>query len=167
MADPFAHLQKFDMTSLAMSESLDGDKAWASDFTWPEIESLAAHTAPYKAKKGTVIVNEGDTERYMGIVLVGQLDVFKKATGGKDKPLAQITRGKTFGEMSHIDGEPRSASLIAAFDATLLIITHEHMTKLNDEAPRLGFKFLLKVSRLLSQRLRQTSGILADKISEQ
>ena len=40
------------------------------------------------------------------------------------------------------------------------------MTKPNDEAPRLGFKVLLKVSRLLSQRLRQTSGILADKISE-
>jgi CRP-like cAMP-binding protein len=58
-----------------------------------------------------------------------------------------IGPGKTFGEMSLIDGEPRSASAIALDDSKVLVLTE---------------MVLLKLAQLMSQRLRQTSDLLVD-----
>lgn len=160
----FSHLTRLDLSNIATAEQLDGNAAWSGEFEWKAIQQLAFFTSAYKAKKGTVIVTEGDPERYMGIILSGALEVTKKEKKGKAKTIAQISRGRTFGEMSLIDNEPRSATLVASQEAVVLVITPESVARLSEENPRLAYKFIVKVARLLSQRLRHTSGMLADYI---
>jgi CRP/FNR family cyclic AMP-dependent transcriptional regulator len=46
----------------------------------------------------------------------------------------------------------------------LLILTRENLDRLIKEAPGLAAKILLKLGKLLSQRLRITSGRLVDFI---
>jgi CRP/FNR family cyclic AMP-dependent transcriptional regulator len=64
--------------------------------------------------------------------------------------------------MSLVDGEPRSASVVADEPTTLVVLTAEGFACLSSEVPRLAIKVLLKISKLISQRLRQTSGTLVD-----
>ena len=75
-----------------------------------------------------------------------------------------MSPGKTFGEMSLVDGEPRSASVLADEKTTLIVLTADDFARLASEIPRLAIKVLLKISKLLSQRLRHTTGVLADHI---
>ena len=60
--------------------------------------------------------------------------------------------------MSLIDGEPRSATAVAESNCVLLVLTRERLDQLATKAPGLAYKVLLLLARLISQRLRQTSG---------
>ena len=66
--------------------------------------------------------------------------------------------------MSLIDGEPRSASVIAEEPSLLVVLTGEGLAALSSDVPRLAIKVLLKIAKLISQRLRQTSGALVDSL---
>ncbi len=66
--------------------------------------------------------------------------------------------------MALFDGEPRSASAIAAESAMIMMLTKDSFDRLVRELPGLAAKLLLVLGKLLSQRLRQTSGKLIDFI---
>jgi CRP-like cAMP-binding protein len=66
--------------------------------------------------------------------------------------------------MALLDGQPRSATAVAAEDLVLLVFTRPELDKLVEAKPRLGVKLLWKLARFLSQRLRQTSGALAEHL---
>lgn len=164
VASPFSHLKSITLTTAERAEQLD--RAWANDFAWRELESLANYTESYAAPKGTTLVREGSRESFMGIVLEGGVDVVKADGDGVGRALAQIRPGKTFGEMALLDGEARSATLVIAVDAVVLVITKESLDRLAEDAPRLALKFVLKLARQVSQRLRQTSGVLSDRMRD-
>lgn len=137
---------------------------WLADLGWDEIKTLAAHVTPYQIPAGTAICREGDKEVFLCIICEGIVDVVKEDSSGSAKVLASISRGKTIGEMSLIDGEPRSATMIAHTDATLLVLKKSAFQEIADIHPRLYGKLAEKIARVLSQRLRQTSGALAEYI---
>ena len=60
--------------------------------------------------------------------------------------------------MSLIDEEPRSAAAVAAEDTLLLILTQESFAQILHTYHALGVKLLMKITRMVSQRLRSTSG---------
>jgi CRP-like cAMP-binding protein len=90
--------------------------------------------------------------------------VLKQNEKHQGKTLSVLTKGKTFGEMVLFDGEPRSATIVSADDTVLLILTRENLDRLIRESPGLAAKILLRLGKLLSQRLRVTSGMLVDFI---
>jgi CRP-like cAMP-binding protein len=164
VSNPFAQLKTHTLTTAERAEQLD--RAWASEFAWRELETLANYTESYAAPKGTTLVREGSRESFMGIVLQGLVDVVKADGDGVGRSLAQIRPGKTFGEMALVDGEPRSATLVTAVDTVVLVITKEALDRLAEDAPRLALKFTQKLARQISQRLRQTSGVLSDRMRD-
>ncbi len=135
---------------------------WSSDFNWRQLETLAEFLLVYQAKKGTRIFLEGDTESYMCLIAKGRVSIVKEDSEHGHKVLSTLDRGQTFGEMALIDQEPRSASAIAAQDSMLLILSKENLDLLLDRYHRLGVQVLMKLCRMMSQRLRQTSGLLVD-----
>jgi len=137
---------------------------WASEFSWKEIEIIAPYFIVSRIEKGTTIFQEGDRERYMGLVVSGKVQVIKKDTRLEDKFLSAIGKGNIFGEMMLIDGEPRSATIVACERTVLLTLSQENLDRLVREVPRLAAKLLWKLGRILSQRLRMTSGKLVDFI---
>jgi CRP-like cAMP-binding protein len=68
---------------------------------------------------------------------------------------AQLHPGEFFGEMSLLDGEPRSATIVATTDLRLLVVDRSHFWRLLDETPDLIRRMLTILSRRV-RRLEQT-----------
>jgi CRP-like cAMP-binding protein len=113
---------------------------WADGFSPRELESLAKYFRAYGAAKGTVIVEEGAREAHLCLIARGQVTILKASSDGEAKRIGTSGAGRTFGEMSLIDGEPRSASVVAEESALLLLLTRESCTRMMDDAPRLAVK---------------------------
>lgn len=137
--------------SEALSE-LDGD----------EIAYLLELLQGYRLGCGDVLFREGEPAAYMGMLLEGRLIVSKRNEDAAGKPLYRMAAGKVFGEMAMLDGEPRSATLSAAEDCSIAVLSREAFERLCRERPVIGLKLLRRIARLLSQRLRRASGLLVD-----
>lgn len=105
-----------------------------------------------KLKKGDVLIREGSESDSMYLLQEGSLAVFKRK-GAKDALLGHIHTGELVGEMSFLDQEPRSATVIAATDATLVEIPHQKFVELFQSQPT-WFQSLIKT---LLNRLRATN----------
>jgi CRP/FNR family transcriptional regulator/CRP/FNR family cyclic AMP-dependent transcriptional regulator len=64
---------------------------------------------------------------------------------------AELPPGEFFGEMSLIDGEPRSATLTGKTDLRLLVVDRIHFWRLLEETPDL----MRRILALLSRRVRR------------
>lgn len=137
---------------------------WADSLSGREVLELSKYLQVCIVEKGTIIVREGSRDAYLCLLVEGKVSVTKKASADAPKGLGTVSPGKTFGEMSLVDGEPRSASVLADEKTTLIVLTADDFARLASEIPRLAIKVLLKISKLLSQRLRHTTGVLADHI---
>jgi len=137
---------------------------WANEFAFLEIETLAGYLESRHVKKGQVVFREGDADGTLFIVASGKVGVVKSGARRQDHPIATIGVGHTLGEMALIDGQPRSAGAVAVEELILLAITRASLDRLVREHPKLAVKILFKVARLLSQRLRQTTSSLADRL---
>ena len=151
------------LTFAQISKLLESTK-WADALSGKEVETLSKYLRVGTAEKGTVLVREGSREAYLCLLIEGKVNVMKEGESGAPQELGSIGAGRTFGEMSLIDGEPRSASVVAEERTTLIVLTGDGFASLSLEVPRLAMKVLLKISKLLSQRLRQTSGALVDEL---
>src|SRR6266851_9440630 len=70
-------------------------------------------------------------------------------------PGSQLQPGDCFGEMSLVDGEPRSATIVATTDLRVLVVDRSHFWRLLDETPELMRRILTILSRRV-RRLEQT-----------
>lgn len=68
--------------------------------------------------KDSVVVREGDPGDSLCIIVMGAVEVIKN-----DSVVARLEAGNYFGELSLIDGQPRSATVVAVEELTLLTIT--------------------------------------------
>ena len=132
------------------------------DFEWGQIKVLAGYIQLYRADAGAVLFREGERGDFMCIVLEGKLEVHKENNQRIDKTVSTVFPGRSLGEMTIVDGEPRSATAIVIEPSTLAVLTQENFSLIMRDKPALSAKLLLKIAQLLSQRLRLTSGILVD-----
>ncbi|MBI2312226.1 MAG: cyclic nucleotide-binding domain-containing protein [Betaproteobacteria bacterium] len=133
-----------------------------SELDRQDIRDLATYLLLYKAKKGAVILREGEPGDYMLLVIHGTVDIYKSDRVQKQKRINTVTPGMTIGEMAMVDGEPRFATCVATEPATLAALSREGLVRIIDEKPRLGAKILVQLLAMMNQRLRHTSGILVD-----
>lgn len=140
------------------------DTRWSYELTWGEMETVAEYMETYRAARGSVIFREGAKESYMCIVVEGSVSILKDDEYGKPKKITTLGPGNFIGEMSPIDGSPRSATATAEKDTLLLVLTGEQFDLMVARKPLLGVKIIKKIASVLSQRLRQTSGVLVDYI---
>ncbi|MDY6863107.1 MAG: cyclic nucleotide-binding domain-containing protein [Thermodesulfobacteriota bacterium] len=127
-----------------------------------ELKIIAKQTNLFEFKKGENVFAEGDQGNYVCFVVDGILDVIKESMTGDSVVITALSRGRSIGEMSVIDNFPRSATVKARTDATLLILTRKSFDLILEEHSEVGIKILKGLSRLLSLNLRKTSGRLAD-----
>lgn len=130
---------------------------WANEFSWKHIKKICQYIDPVMAKKGAVVFKEGDLEKSMGIIVKGAIDIVKE-----NNVITTLYSSQTFGEMSLIDGESRSASGIAIKETIIFFMGEEDLIRLTEDDPKLGVQLLWKLSKLISQRLRYTTGLLVD-----
>lgn len=135
---------------------------WADEFIWREIEVFAKYLEVSEVTKGMPVFSEGDSDAFMCIIVEGRVKVVKEDRKSSRKEIAVIREGKTFGEMSLFDSEPRSATVIADEHTTMLVLTRDNLDRLIDDYSFIGAKLLFKLGKFISQRLRMTTGKLVD-----
>lgn len=133
-----------------------------NDFTRAEIQQLAGYARAYAVEKGATIFKEGQKGSFMCIVIDGRVDIFKQSDTRENKRITTVRPGKSMGEMSVLDDLPHSATTIATEFTKLILITKNNFDMMTEKHPDLGLKVLRKIAKLLSLRLRQTTGILLD-----
>ncbi|MBI5067533.1 MAG: cyclic nucleotide-binding domain-containing protein [Deltaproteobacteria bacterium] len=137
---------------------------WANDFDGMELETLAGYLRVDRRLAGQPVCREGDRDGTLFILVEGSASVVKDDGTGRQQTLATLGPGHTLGEMALVDGSPRSATVVAATDLLLLALGREGLDRLCEERPKLAVKVLRKLAVFLSQRLRQTSGALAERL---
>ena len=127
------------------------------DFERAEIEVLSRYCGAYKAEVGSVIFKEGEKSHFMCLLVSGRVNILKE-----NKQIATIRAGKSMGEMSVIDGFPYSATAQSADISELIMFTRTQFESLCEAQPSIGLKLYKAISKLMSLRLRQTTGALID-----
>ncbi len=126
-----------------------------SELTDEELNDLMDLFVEVKLKKGEVLFKEGDEGRALYVVRDGEMLVSKNIKDIKDKVLAMLGPGSVLGEMALLEEQKRSATAVANQDSTLLEITRSDFNSLIEINPSAGFKIMLNIARLLSNRLRR------------
>jgi CRP-like cAMP-binding protein len=121
-----------------------------SGFNEDELRRVAEHSRIVDASAGTVITQIGDAGDSFFLIIDGTAAVRTPVGTG-----SQLQPGDCFGEMSLVDGEPRSATIVATTDLRLLVVDRSHFWRLLDETPELIRRILTILSRRV-RRLEQT-----------
>jgi CRP/FNR family cyclic AMP-dependent transcriptional regulator len=98
-----------------------------------ELQAVAALTKTRKVTKNTFIINEGDDDSAMYIIKQGTVNVVVANEEGKEMILTTLKPCDQFGELSLLDSQPRSASVISNEKCELLIIHKAPFYKLLKE----------------------------------
>lgn len=99
---------------------------------------------------GDTIVREGSTGAWLYVIIDGRVAV-QKSAGGPPTELAKLGAGDSFGEMSLVDQELRSASVIAEAPCVLLRLSDAACQK----HPTGSAKIYRNIAQVLSRRLRE------------
>ncbi len=137
------------------------------NFSPGEVRLLAHFMEVYRAEPGMEIIREGEGGDFMMMVVEGKVDVNKRDRWNTPQPIAQVEAGRTLGEMSMIDGEPRFATCVALERTLIAVLDRENLARIIVEQPLLGAKLLMELVLMLSQRLRATSEKLLGLMDEQ
>jgi|GEM_PF-636631 len=124
-----------------------------------ETLALAGLFRKEKRKLGEVIIEEGELGQALYIIEKGKVKVIKEEAGYTEE-LAILGRGELFGEMSLIEDELTSASVIAETEVVLLAIDRQDFEDLVEENREIAFKVYKTFCHVLSERLRKTSQAL-------
>jgi len=130
-----------------------------------EFKIAADALKPVFVKKGETIFNEGDEGEEMFILSSGALTAFGRQSDGKQRWLFDIKQwGDFFGEMSIISHEPRSATITAIEDSTVMSLKEIDFFRIISQHPIIGFKILRSISIVQNQWLSQSSKSYNDLI---
>src|SRR4030043_1500070 len=115
-----------------------------SNLSQRHLGEIAKHADQGQVEKGRVLVQQGKTGWEFIFIVDG------KARVEKDRKIfRQLSAGNFFGEISLIDGEPRTSSVIAETDMTLLIVHKMSFDHLLDTIPGLQRKILIALCQYL------------------
>ena len=127
------------------------------DLNRTEISELCSKMECFGAKRGDLITTEDDDGDFLGILLTGEVAIFKRGSGAENKLLSVVGPGASLGEMSLIDGQPRFATCVAREPTDIAVLTRDTIYDILVLQPSLGSKLLLLLLHINLQRLRETS----------
>lgn len=118
-----------------------------------ELGAVAAVAKNRRHAKDEVVFHEDESGDVFCLIRDGKVKVTMISPEGKEIILSMLGPGDFFGEMSLLDNQPRSATVIATENLELLIIWRSDFLQLLHE----NFSITRKVLAELSRRLRSAS----------
>jgi CRP/FNR family cyclic AMP-dependent transcriptional regulator len=119
--------------------------------------ALVARARPTRLKAGRTLFNAGDATDGCYLVEEGLLKVTVGVAGKGERILSILAPGAVVGELSVIDGAPRSATVTAIKDTKLNFVSRLSFQSFAEDNPEV-FRHL---TILLSRRLRDTNVVVA------
>ena len=135
-----------------------------------DLEAIAKVTITRSYSKDQVIIlaeEEGDS---LFIIETGQVKVCIVSEDGREVILSLLGEGAVFGELSLLDGKPRSANVVATQDTDLYTVRRADFLQLIYKVPQIAVGMLAELAVRLRKTDRKIEGLalldVTSRISE-
>lgn len=112
-------------------------------------EAVLENSTHKEFKKGQQIVRVRDRDTNLYLINTGSVRVTLFSNDGKEVSFVDIDAGGNFGEFSAIDGQPRSANVIALSDTTISIIPPEEFYGMLEKYPTICIEMLQQLTAIV------------------
>jgi CRP-like cAMP-binding protein len=119
-----------------------------------ELRRLAGIAREMTLPPGGTLFSQGEESDGLYIVMTGIIRIYLTADDGREATISLLEDGEMIGEISLIDGLPRSAGAAALTETKLVFIPHRSFCDLLDSSTKLARQVLL----MLCERLRAANG---------
>lgn len=107
---------------------------------------------------GNVIIQQHEAHDFLGIVATGNARVLQESYDHTNVEFTgPLGPGDVFGEMSFIDRQPSSATLVSDGDMVYLSLKRDAVDALIAYDPEMGMQFYHSILKTICRRLRQTN----------
>lgn len=113
------------------------------------LAEVEAHCRYKKFAAGEQIFDRHAQTKDIFFVIKGKVRVVNYSFSGREVTLDDITDGQQFGELAAIDGEPRSASLMALTECLIVVMPSGRFLGLLEEFPLVALTIMQHLSRLV------------------
>ena len=120
-----------------------------------DVYTIFAKGMTHVALKDQLVFHKGTVGNNMFVILGGKVGVFDG-----QKQIATLTTGESFGEMSLLTQEPRTASVRALEDTNLFSMDERLFQKLLTK--RVAVQMLLNISRMLGKKLKNANMLVRE-----
>lgn len=121
------------------------DLTFFADLTDNELATVATVVKKQEFKLGDTVFKESEDGQSIYIIRKGEVKACKIAPDGELFTLTIMKDGEIFGEMSFLDGRPRSATIVAVSDLETYVIDKNDFETLVDDNPRIIYKLLRNI----------------------
>lgn len=118
-----------------------------------DLEKIAKAGDEVTLAAGTVVVDQGQTGREAFVIISGSATV--KRNG---KKVATLGAGSVVGELSLLDHGPRTATVVAETECTMLVISQRQFLAVIDAIPAISHKLLATLAGRIRELDRQYFG---------
>jgi CRP/FNR family transcriptional regulator, cyclic AMP receptor protein len=129
----------------------------AAGFT-DSVRALAAHGDVRRYRKGTILIQEGDTGDTVFILLSGRVKVYCTDPNDKEITFGLFGPGEYFGEMA-LDGGQRSASVVTQEACACAVVSRANLLAFIAQRPEFSLELVSKVIRRLRLATRDARNL--------
>lgn len=120
-----------------------------------QLRALLERCAIRKVRRGECVFREGDVTRTVYLIASGRVRVYVTGDDGREVSLCMLRPGEHFGELSLLDGERHSASVVALDACSLVVIGKEDFLALLNNNPGK----MMSLLQVLAKRIRQLTAL--------
>ena len=106
------------------------------------LETAMRHATIRDVKSGTAIIQQGDPADFFYVIGNGRVEVTQTDASGAGRVLRQMSGGEFFGEIGLLSRVPRTATVTAMTDCTLVALPGAAFLELVESGPGLTFTLL-------------------------
>lgn len=111
-----------------------------------KLAEVAAAMQIRKVERGENVITKGSVGEHLLFLLSGRLQAVDMTEDGREIGLNFLNAGDYFGELSIIDGLPRSASVVATENSLIALIPRAHALSLIYQTPLIAERLLNRMA---------------------
>ena len=124
-----------------------------------DLEAITGVARQITAERGELIVRQGSDGGSLYIVVRGQIRVYLSDEAGKEMIMGLEGPGAIFGEIAVLDGEPRSASVVAMQRTDLLMIEAREFRRLLESYAELSLGVIAALAGMIRKLTDAAQGL--------
>lgn len=145
-----------------------------TDLDDESLEVLVSHSRAVSFRKNSILMTEGETGESLYVIESGSVRIYVSDEQGGEITIFVQGPGSYIGEISLLDGAPRTASAIAQEDTRVLVISKSSFFECVSQNPQIAFHIIQSVTRRLRKATNDIRNLalknvyqrLADKLIE-
>ncbi len=136
------------------------------DLSPPQIDALLERTLVLRRRSGALLAARDEVAGAFYVLAEGRAKVTVSGTNGREVTLNVVRPGEFFGEVSIIDGGPRTADVIALDSVVVLSIEREAFLNAVRQKPQIAIRMLQTMAKRLRRADESIAGLALMDVEE-